>query len=110
MPRKTALHISNQTGQTLLSGSLCHKHGDSYTIECAWPVLQHGETARADYCLTRTGRDWRVITWMDLKGNITVARCPEDMERVRTIILKSDRIVFSPGFQPYEIRSRQRAA
>ena len=101
--RKALVHITNETGLPVLSGAICHKHGDDYGIECAWAVLQHGETTRVACDAARAGKDWWVVTWIDARGGMYVTPCPDDMERLRSLILKPGKIVFGSGSQPSEI-------
>jgi hypothetical protein len=101
--RKAVVHITNQTGLPVLSGAICHKHGDDYRIECAWAVLQEGETTRVAYEAAKAANDWWVITWIDSKGGIYLTPCPDDMEHLKNVILKPDRIVFGCASQPSEI-------
>ena len=100
---KALLHITNQTGLPVLSGAISHKQGDNYRIECAWAVLRHGETTRVAYDPASAGKDWWVVTWIDARGGIYVTPCPGDMERLRSLVLKPDKIVFGSNSQPSEI-------
>jgi hypothetical protein len=97
------VHISNQTGLLVLSGAIGHKYGDNYRIECAWAALAHGEATCVAYDAANEGKDWWVVTWIDATGGIYVTPCPDDMEMLRSLILKPDKIVFGSSSRPSEV-------
>ncbi len=103
--RKAAIQVSNQTGVPLLSGAICRECRDNYRIECAWEALPDGETTRVAYRGRRTGKDCRVITWIDAKGGIYVARAPEGMAGLGTVILRPDSVLCASESRPAQLRA-----
>ena len=98
--RKAAIQVTNQTGVPLLSGAICRQRLDNYEIECAWEALADAQTTCVAYRAPSTGKDRRVVTWIDANGAIYVARSPEGIPRVSALILKPDTILCSFESQP----------
>ncbi len=87
--RKAAIRVTNQTGVALLSGAICREYRENYKIECAWEALPDGGSTRVAYRGgSGTGSDSRVITWIDAKGGIYVARSPQGMAGLSNVVLK----------------------
>ena len=103
--RKAALQVTNQTGVRLLSGAICLEDRENYKIECAWEALADGETTRVACQGSRTGKDSRVITWVDAKGGIYVARSPEGMAGLGTVILRRDMVLCASRSRPSRLRA-----
>ena len=101
--RKAAIQVTNQTGVPVLGGAICRQRPDNYEVECAWEALEVAQTSCVAYRAPSTGKDRRVITWIDANGGISVARSPEGIPRLSALILKPDRVLCSFESEPLQL-------